>query len=290
MEITKGEFGALFDKVCTWRRWPERPDFGALNYLTPDRIVAAAALVRDGRTVSLGLPLDTEDRPDNPSPADHHMTLMPDSGTGAVRFAKDYIGVDFHNAGHSHIDALSHVVYDGRLYGALPDDNITSGGAQVASIALLRDGLVARGVLLDIPALHGVEALDAGTAVRAGELEAAESRQEVRIGTGDVLLVRTGAHEAGLHPTAALLLSERQIVALGSDGNNDAWPSRTEGVGFPIHVLAINAMGLYLMDYLQLDQLAEVCAALGRWEFLVTVAPLRIDGGTGSPVNPIAIF
>lgn len=291
-ETTEAEFRALFDEVCTWGRWPERPEFGSLNYLTVDRIVAATSLVSEGRTVSLGLLLESEASPGNPRPADHHMTLMPDTdvGAGAVRFAKDYIGADFHNDGFSHIDAFSHVIYHGRLYGGLPDATITSDGAQAASIGVLRDGLVGRGVLLDIPALHGVESLEPGAQVQADDLEAAEARVGLHVGPGDVLLVRTAVRKAGLHPSAVRFLADRQVVALGSDGNNDASPSATEGVGFPIHVLAINAMGVHLMDYLQFEQLTEVCAALGRWEFLIVVAPLLIRGGTGSPVNPIAIF
>jgi kynurenine formamidase len=207
-----------------------------------------------------------------------------------VRFAKDYVGLDFHNAPHSHIDALSHVVYRKRLYQGLPEDNITSDGAQAESISLLRDGLVGRGVLLDIPALHEMDRLEPGARVRTGELEAAEAKEETPVRVGDILLVRTGGRKAGLHPEAARFLSGRQVVALGSDGNNDTDPSAVEGVGFPIHALAINAMGVHLMDYLDLDQLADVCATLGRWEFLIVVAPLRVEGGTGSPVNPIAIF
>ena len=279
---------------------------GALNYLTPERVLAAAQLIRTGQTVSLALPLATAQGLANPQPAEHHMTLMPanDIGFGTVRFAKDYIGVDFHNDGHSHIDALSHVVYDNMIYGGLADNSITETGADEASIELLRDGLVGRGVLLDIPALRGVAWLETGDHVRPEELEAAERRQGVRIGPGDILLVRTGhnsrlaaldpwdpaRHKAGLHPTVARFLAERQVTALGSDGNSDAVPSTTQGVGFPIHVLAINAMGLYLMDYLAFEQLTTACAANGRWEFFVVVAPLRIGGGTGSPVNPIAIF
>jgi hypothetical protein len=291
-ETTEAEFRALFDEVCTWGRWPDRPELGCLNYLTPDRIVAASALVSEGRTVSLGRSLDTRAGPDNPQPAEHHMTLMPDTdiGAGAVRFAKDYIGADFHNDGYSHLDAFGHVIYHGRLYGGLSDDVITADGAQAASIALLRDGLVSRGVLLDIPGLHGVERLEPGAQVHAGELEAAETRVGLRIGPGDVLLVRTAGRKAGLHPSAVRFLADRQVAAMGSDGNNDASPSATKGVGFPIHVLAVNAMGLHLMDYLQFERLTEVCATLGRWEFLIVVAPLRIAGGTGSPVNPIAIF
>jgi kynurenine formamidase len=304
--VSNAEFRALHAEVSTWTQWPERPEGGALNYLTPERTVAAAALARTGRTISLGLPLDTEAGLANPQPAEHHMTQMPadDIGFGTVRFAKDYIGVDFHNDGHSHIDAFSHVVYDNMLYGGVPAEEITAEGADSASIELLRDGLVGRGVLLDIPALWGREWLEPGEEVRPEHLAAAEDRQRVRAGSGDILLVRTGharrlaelppwdpaQHKAGLHPASVRFLAERQIAALGSDSNSDAVPSIVEGIGFPIHVLAVNAMGLYLMDYLDFEPLTTVCAALDRWDFLFVVAPLRIPGGTGSPVNPIAIF
>ena len=136
------------------------------------------------------------------------------------------------------------------------------------------------------------------------EQEAAESEQGVRVEPGDILLVRTGhtrrlaelgpwntpEAKAGLHPTAASFLADREVAALGSDGNNDTAPSTTEGVGFPIHVLAINAMGVHLLDYLQFEDVAPHCEEVGRWEFLFVAAPLRIGRGTGSPLNPIAIF
>jgi kynurenine formamidase len=126
----------------------------------------------------------------------------------------------------------------------------------------------------------------------------------VTVGDGDILLVRTGhtrrlaelgpwdttAARAGLHPTAMPFLAERRIAALGSDGNGDAAPSATEGIAFPIHVLAINAMGVRLVDYLQLEDLRQACEAAGRWDFLFMAAPLRIVGGTGSPLNPIAVL
>ena len=138
----------------------------------------------------------------------------------------------------------------------------------------------------------------------ADDLLAAESARFDRIEQGDLLFVRVGhrarrqalgpwdaaAARAGLHPAALELLAERRITVLGSDGNNDTAPSAVEGVDFPVHVLAINAMGLYLLDYLDLDALAELCEAMHRSSFLCVVAPLRLRAGTGSPVNPIAIF
>ena len=101
---------------------------------------------------------------------------------------------------------------------------------------------------------------------------------------------RVDEARAGLHPTAVHFLADRGVAALGSDGNNDTAPSTTEGVAFPIHVLALNAMGVHLLDYLQLEDVVERCRTEGRWEFLFVGAPLRIAGGTGSPLNPIAIF
>lgn len=303
MTLSTQAFQELFARVRTWDDYGAR---GALEEIRLDRIVAAARLVRTGVTVSLGLPLDTEPAIDNPQPAVHTMTQLHDAdiGCGSLRFAKDYIGVDFHNDGHSHVDAFSHVAYEGRIYGGKPADSVTAVGAGTGSIALLRDGLVGRGVLLDIPRLHGVAWLEPGAAVELGDLLAAESAQGVAIGAGDILLIRTGharrqaelppwdvAHaKAGLAPDAVELLAERRIAALGSDGNNDTAPSTTEGIDFPVHVLAVNAMGVHLMDYLTFEELSRQCDRMRRWEFLFVAAPLRIDGGTGSPLNPLAIF
>jgi kynurenine formamidase len=305
-DMSAAQFRALFDEVRNWGRWDEQPERGALNNITPDRIAAAAGLVRSGVTVSLSLPLNTHERPDSPEPADHYMTLLPevDSRSGSVQFAKDYVGSDYHNEGHSHIDAFSHVVFDGLIYNREPATSVTSHGATAGSIDILKNGLVGRGVLLDVPRTRDVPWIEPGEHIFREDLEAAEEVQNLEVGTGDIVLVRTGmvrrlsemspwdTREAkpGLHPAAASLLAERGISALGSDGNNDTAPSTTEGVGFPIHVLALNAMGVHLLDYLQLEDLAAQCEAEHRWEFLFVAAPLRITTGTGSPLNPIAIF
>jgi kynurenine formamidase len=302
--MTAAEFDALFAEVSNWARWDEVLPRGTLNHLTPARIIAAAGPVRDGVTVSLALPLDTQRRPDNPSPAEHRMTQLAAEGVGTVRFVKDYIGVDFHNDGQSHLDALCHVSFRGALFGGAPDTSAGVDGATVGDVQALRDGIVGRGVLLDIPRLRAADWVEPGEYVRTEELVAAERSQGVSVGPGDVVFVRTGhnqrlhelgpwdttRHKAGLHPLVARLLAEREVAVLGCDSNSDTAPSSIEGVAFPMHVLAVNAMGLPLLDYLQLDPLAQACAGLGRWEFLCVIAPLRIPGGTGSPVNPIAVF
>ena len=304
--VSADEFGALFREVSNWGRWGARAERGAVNYITAARIVAATQIVRNGITISLSRLLNTKPSLDNPEPAIHRMTMLHDVdiGSGSVRFAKDYFGVDYHNDGHSHIDALSHVAFDERLFDGTPAGSVTANGADAGAIDVLRDGLVGRGVLLDVPRVRGVAWLEPGEHVFRTDLETAEQSQGVDVAKGDILLVRTGharrlaelppwntsAAKAGLHPTTATFLAERRVAALGSDGNSDTAPSSTEGIAFPIHVLAVNAMGVPLLDYLDLEGLAQQCVEAQRWAFLFVAAPLRLPGGTGSPLNPIAIF
>ncbi|MGB0093222.1 MAG: cyclase family protein [Solirubrobacteraceae bacterium] len=305
-KVSAAEFRKLFDALSNWGRWGAEDERGALHYLTPERVAAATRLVRDGISVTLSLPLNTEPAVHNPMPADHHMTELDprEPASGSLHFIKDYVGVDYHNDGHTHIDALCHVAYEGSLYNDRPADAVNMQGATVNTIEVLKDGLVGRGVLLDIPSRRGVPWLEPGEHVFPDDLEAAEREQGVTVQTGDILLVRTGharrlaelgpwntpEAKAGLHPTAMPFVAQRRVAALGSDGNNDTAPSSTEGVGFPIHALAIVAMGLHLLDYLQFEDLCEACRTTGRWEFLFTASPLRVTGGTGSPLNPTAIF
>jgi kynurenine formamidase len=304
--VSAERFSALFAALSVWGRWGEDDERGALHQLTPDRIAAATRLVRDGVSVTLGLPLNTESGLHNPHPAIHYMTPESgaDIGSGSLHFLKDYVGADYHNDGHTHIDALCHIAYDGFLYNGQPEDAVTADGAQVNAIDILKDGLIGRGVLLDIPRVRGVRWLEPGEHVYRRDLEAAETGQAVAVAAGDILLVNTGharrlgelgpwdtAHaKAGLHPSAMSFIAERGVAVLGSDGNSDTAPSSTAGVDFPIHVLAINAMGVHLLDYLQFEDLRAACEGSGRWEFMFVAAPLRIANGTGSPINPIAIF
>jgi kynurenine formamidase len=223
---------------------------------------------------------------------------------GGLTFARDRLTMNVHGNADSHIDALCHVMYRGRLYNGVPADTVTAQGAAELSIEVARNGIVGRGVLLDIPRLHGLPWLEPGDHVTLDDLTRAEEAQQVRVGEGDVLFVRVGHRErrnalgpwdsaatrAGLHPTAMDFVAERKVAALGSDSNNDTSPSAAEGVDFPVHVLALNAMGLHLLDWLQFDNLTPHCADTGRWSFCCVIAPLRLEHGTGSPVNPIAIL
>ena len=304
--VTADEFGELFRALNNWGRWGPEDQRGTLNHLTPERVAAATRLVKDGVTVTLSLPVNTEAAAHNPKPADHYMTELgpPDTAANSVHFLKDYVGADYHNDGHSHIDALCHVAYEGRMYNGRSAGAASEDGAEVNTIRVLEAGLIGRGVLLDIPRHRGVPWLEPGEHVFREDLELAEREQNVAVGPGDILLVRTGhAHrlaelgpwntaeaKAGLHPTAMSFIAERSVAALGSDGNSDTAPSSTEGVDFPIHVLAITAMGVHLLDYLQFEDLRAACEERNRWEFLFAASPLRIDGGTGSLINPTAVL
>ena len=280
---------------------------GALDTITGEQVLAAVREVRSGRTVSLAAPVNTRPGPDDPDPAEHRLTAPADAEPAAkgLEFARDRFAMDIHGDVDSHLDALCHVIYDGTLHGGIPAADVLSpDGASALSIDLARDGIVGRGVLLDIPRLHGVPWLEPGTNVTAEDLAAAEASQGVRVGRGDILLVRVGHRRrreelgpwdvagarAGLHPTAMEFLAEREVAVLGSDGNSDTAPSPVEGVAFPVHVLAVHAMGLHLLDYLRFEDLAPVCAREGRWTFLCVIAPLRLPAATGSPVNPVAIL
>lgn len=279
---------------------------GALRHLTPERVAAAAAEVRLGRTVSLAAPIQTRTGPDDPEPAEYRVT-GPAAGeaTGeGLHFALDRFAMNVHGDADSHLDALNHVIFDGGLYGGVPAGDASAAGPRPLSLDAVRDGIVGRGVLLDVPRARGVPWLEPGDHVTAGDLTAAEAAQGVRVGPGDLLLVRVGhrrrraelgaweaaSARAGLHPDALSFAAERQVAVLGSDGNNDTAPGAVADVAFPVHVLAVHAMGMHLMDYLSFEELVGACERAGRWSFLCVVAPLRLPGATGSPVNPIAVL
>ncbi|WP_034263407.1 cyclase family protein [Actinospica robiniae] len=304
--LDEREFRVLYQRLRDGNPWGPEDRRGALNHLMAEQVRAAAALVRTGRSVSLAAPVQTRPTRDGRDPARHEI-IGPGAGGAAdhgLDFGLDRIALNVHGDVDSHIDALSHVIFDRTLYNDVPGGSTEVIESSPLSIAVAADGIVGRGLLLDIPALRGVRWLEPGEQVMAEDLLAAERAQGVEMSAGDLLFIRVGhrarrdelgpwdaaRHRAGLHPAALELLAERRIAVLGSDGNNDVAPSGVEGVDFPVHVLAINALGLHMLDYLQFEELLPLLAEEGRWSFLCVVAPLRVANGTGSPVNPIAIL
>ncbi len=303
--ISHETFQAMYRRLKAECRHDPADRRGALDALTAERLVTAAREVRAGRTVSLAAPVEGTLGADNPEPCDHQMTAVaPPQGTGGLHFATDRVSMNIHGNAHTHLDALCHVMYDGELYNGVPAATVTRGGAMELTVEVVADGIVGRGVLLDVPRARGVDWLEPGDHVTGADLLEAERAQGVTLGPGDLLLVRVGHRRrrnelgawdaararAGLHPDVMPLLAERRVAVLGSDGNNDTAPSGVTGIDYPIHVLAVNAMGMHMLDYLQLEDLAAACAEVGRWSFLCVVAPLRLPDATGSPVNPIAVL
>lgn len=298
------ELEALFASVCNWGRWGDDDERGTLNHIGPGEIAAAAALVKEGRTLSLSRPFPTKPGTENPRPAQHFMMV-----TGEDRHAPhlpnmeatfDYIGVAFHGLVCTHLDALCHIFREGRMYNGRPASDVRSRGAISNSVMASRDGIVSRGVLLDMPRALGVHHIEPDHLITADELEIAERALGVAVGRGDVLIVRVGrdvrpgagdGRIAGLHPHVAGWLHAREVALLGGDGPNDAMPPNAASAWTnPIHELCLVGMGMQLMDNLDLERAAKTCAELGRWAFQIVVAPLPIEGATGSPINPIAIF
>jgi len=303
--MTEAEFRRLYDRLRAQPPWGPADWEGALNYLTPATMLAAVRQVKLGRAVSLSVPVEYLVTADNPEPARHKMTQTGDSASdGGLSFAMDQIGMNIHGNADTHIDALSHVIYDGKLYNNRPADIVSDTGAAELSIAGAAGGIVGRGVLLDVPRARGVPWLEPGDHVTSDDLAAAERDQQIHVGQGDLVFIRVGHHfrraelgpwdataaRAGLHPAVMEYLAGRKIALLGSDGNNDSAPSAVQGVDFPVHVLAIAALGVHLIDYLDFSVLAPICAEFRHWSFLCVIAPLRLALATGSPVNPIAIL
>ncbi|MDG2026060.1 MAG: cyclase family protein [Acidimicrobiales bacterium] len=300
----------IFESVKNWGRWGEDDEAGALNLITDDVRRGAAAAVRHGRAVSCARDIPVDPAPDNPHPALHMMVkggddcLIPGLG---FETTSDFVGLAFHGMASSHLDAFCHVLRDGLMYNGRPAALVKSTGAEKNTVMCAKDGITTRGVLLDMPRALGIDWLEPGHFVDPDQLDLAVSAQnDVEIREGDCLLISLGrdAQRAergpfnpfrsgtpGLHPECVPWMHERGISVLGSDIISDVLPvSGVEGWAMPVHECTLVAMGVHLLDNLDLSGLMAECAALSQWDFQLTIAPLRIEGGTGSPVNPIAVL
>lgn len=296
----------LFRRISNWGRWGPDDQRGALNFITPAKRLAAAQLVREGAAVSAALPLPTTPGRGNPTPVMHTMirggdVFGPDS---AVGHSMDHFAIAPHGMSTSHIDALCHIFHRGLMYNNRPASLVASTGAMANAVDVAGDGIVSRGVLLDLPRLRGESWLEPGAPIMVADLEAAEAAQGLRVESGDILLIYTGRERrrearggwrprdglAGLHEDTLPWLHAREVAVLGCDGVSDGIPSTLPQFDMVIHVGTIVYMGVHLLDNLGLEELARACAERQRWAFLFTVAPLKLLRGTGSPVNPIALF
>jgi len=228
-------------------------------------------------------------------------------GSGAGRqegYVTDSYSVSFHGNNTTHFDALSHFIYGGTLYNGFPGDVINTWGATKNDVMPFKDGILTRGVLIDIPQMRGVPYMGDDEAVFPEDLEEFERRNNVKIESGDAIFLRTGRWRRvaekgplnlnqaapGLYASCGKWLKERDIALLGSDVVQDVRPSRVEGVNQPIHQMFLVAVGTPLFDNCDLDALGKAAAERKRVTFMFSVALLRVPGGTGSPANPIATF
>jgi kynurenine formamidase len=299
--------------LSNWGRWGKDDELGTINLITSQKRIAAGKLVRDGISVTCARPWSTEITAETTV---QPMRFMVDSGEGRDhdsnerilqrRGAAEFIGMVFHGYAITHVDAPPHYFWQGQFYNGRSSNLVTSReGATVNSVEVLRDGVVSRGVLLDVARTKGVSWMGPGEGVMPEDLEAAEKAQGVRVESGDILLVRTGYYErrlregpvnpmeAGtpaLHVACCPWLRERGVAMVGTDTHNDIAPLPYPALGNSFHVVSLVAMGLWLIDNMNLEDVARAATERKRWEFLLTVAPLRLKNVTGSPVNPIAVF
>ena len=310
---TAEDIRGYYKSLSNWGRWGNDDQLGTMNLITPEKRLQAVSLVRRGITVTLARPIVAESSADAAIPPALYMiesgegwNSTPDKGENPIHGASEYIGMAYHGFVITHVDSLAHIFHGDKTYNGHPADMVrTRGGAQIESIDLIKDGVVTRGVLIDLPTMRGVEYLQPGEAIFPEDLDEAEKRFNVQVQSGDVLLVRSGNWErrkalgpknpgehgaSGLHAACLPWLRQRDIAMLGSDLAADAMPSGYPEFPMPIHQVLIPAMGCWIIDNCNLEDLANVCKQENRWEFLIVVSPLRMANGTGAPANPIGIF
>lgn len=314
------EIEGYLASLSNWGRWGEDDRLGALNLVTPEVRRQAAATVRTGRAISLARDLD----PDHPDPLHSGVTnVQRRSVVGEVRHhfgvssRWDAVGEEITlspHGGNAHLDGLGHYHWDGFFYNGFPasasNDDVGSAHLDVQDAA---EGIITRGVLLDIAGLFGVAHVERGYAIQPEDLLAAERRQNVTVRSGDALLIHTGnaaalaesgplyrgesrgildGSQAGLDIACLPFLRERDVAVMGADGTHDVQPSPWSDfdIARPIHTTCLVSMGVWLMDNLDLTALAAACEESSRWEFLLTALPWRFVGATSSPLNPVAVL
>ena len=312
---SEAEVLVYFQTLSNWGRWGPTDQLGTVNFVTPKRRREAAALVREGITVSCAQDIEAQPMADPSFRTPHRIMLATGEpsdapgavGGGSLTFASEHLGLVYHGLTVTHLDGLGHAFWQGRMYNGYPVERVTTeGGALDLPMTVLSDGVVTRGVLLDVAALRGRAWLEPGEDVYPEDLDRAEAHQGVQVAEGDVVLLRTGyhrrqqaAHEQGRTPDPnyaswdALCLPwlhARRVAIIGSDTANSVTPAAYRTAINPIHAVGIVAMGLWLLDNCDLEALSATCERLKRWEFQFALAPLRWTGATGSPVNPLAEF
>lgn len=304
---TEADYLRALDELSNWGRWGDDDELGAANLITSEKRIQAAALVREGISVSLAHDIVQEEAIDATTILNREVLRATETGASdQLQYTGSYHGVI-----HSHLDAIDcHIMVDGQGYNGVSLEEIeAAGGCPRGSIHALKDGIVTRGILFDATLLPGKATADGwlepGTAIRKADLEALEEIEGVSVEPGDVILLHTGRWKrraalgpwessegvAGYHADVAYFMKERGVSFIGHDMWNDVFPHEfSDDVRLPLHRLALVSLGVGIFDNLDFGDVADVAQRLGRYEFLFMAAPLRIEMGMGSPLNPIATF
>jgi len=297
--VTQAEYLKWQTDLSNWGRWGKDDEMGTLNLITPAKRKQAAALVKEGFSVSLARDASVTKEIDNPCPIE--LVMYADTPAMVMdRVAYPCI----HGPGTTHLDSFAHVFFDGKMYNGFPKSLVTKEkGAEKSSILTMKNGIVTRGVLYDIPKLKGVPYLEPGTRIYPEDLEAWEKKTGVKVGSGDAFLVRWGKwarraktgpwandEAAGLDNTVIPWLKKRDVALLGWEtaGYNPQPPGDIPRAS--LHNFVLEILGVHILDRADFEALSEATAARNRWEFMLSIAPLPIPKGTGSPVNPLAVF
>lgn len=316
--VTEEQLRVWLDELSNWGRWGPGDQRGTLNYITPDVVKAATHEIELGRQVSCALRIGFSNGDATGVQDGTDIDILPEAARYVLHGAEDpdpdspirFIRTDAfllttHGIRTTHLDAPSHTAFRGRLYNDTPMPPVSSGpGEQLGSVEIAADGIMTRAVLLDIPRVTGRDWLDESEPIMVADLEACEQMSGVRVGRGDMLMIRTGFRKhnlsgpakitdlrsAGLDASCLPWLHEREISILATDVVSDVVPPRYPGFGLPIHTVGMWAMGLWIIDSCNLERLAETCIELDRWSGCVFTSPLLLENGTGSPINPVVVF
>jgi len=296
---TQAQYERWQKELSNWGRWGKEDQLGTLNLITSAKSKQAAALVKEGFSVSLARDASARKEIDNPCPIEWAMT------TDTPGMVMDRIGYPcIHGPGTTHLDSFAHVFFDGKMWNGAPKTLVTKeGGAARNSVLTMKKGIVTRGVLYDIPKLKGVDYLEPGTRIFPEDLEAWEKKTGAKVGPGDAFIVRWGKwarraklgpwandDAAGLDNSCIPWLKKRDVAVLGWETAGYSPQPPGDIPKTSLHNFVLEILGVHILDRGDFETLSQAAAARNRWEFMIVIAPLPIPNGTGSPVNPIAIF
>ncbi len=314
LQYSMTDIEALAQKYKNWGKWGADDQLGTLNYITPEKVVDAAKLVKQGKTISLAIPFDDKG-PQTGSFGRFNPIhfMLQDGGDIAIgaqkhlpnlQYTDDAVTMPLQCA--TQWDALAHILYKNKMYNGYDAEEITSSGANKNGIENAKSKIISRGVLLDIPRYKGKKWLEPGEAIQPDDLDGAAQMGKVSIGTGDIVIIRTGqiaqvraendwgtysgGNAPGLGVACASWICEKQIAGYATDTwGTEVIPNETPEIFQPLHMILIVHAGMLVGEIFDLEELADDCAADGVYEFMFVAPPLTITGAVGSPVNPQAI-